>query len=290
MKATRARGGNKQEAKTKKDSALFQVLPAVQEAIRRAEESGQRREVGGSTALKKGFRAAAAGGLVARPRRDAKGRILGIGKFRVIPILPEYVQRFIREAARENRLSPRSVKTVQEIAENAKVDHSDSLYLLEIGDRIVQILGDGSIKEFGFFNKSGRIEPAKDEGLLNQWLQKYFEEINLPQSQWMTTAAEIGRVVRKQLIAATERPRWDDRAGYPELANLSAPEFLKRVWADQFDPDGSIARELVSDKNLLKIVGTYIGKRRDRGLNLGDAKGLRLVRGKTGRPARPSAG
>jgi hypothetical protein len=198
------------------------VIPPVPnevvQAILKAEESLRRKELGGGSELKKGFRVAAAGGLVTRPRRDAKGNIFGIGKFRVIPIVPEYVREFIQEVARENRLSPHSVKTVREIAQNAEVDNSDSLYLLEVGGRIVQVLGDGSIKEFGFFNKDGRFEYAKDEGSLNQWPQKYFEEVNLPRSQWTGTAAEIGRVVRKQLIASTERPRWDNRAKYPELA------------------------------------------------------------------------
>jgi hypothetical protein len=92
------------------------------------------------------------------------------------------------------------------------------------------------------------------------------------------------------MAAATLRPHWNDRARYPELANLSAPAFLKRVWAEQMGEDGSIAREFVSDKKLLGIVGVYIRNRRRRGLDLGDAAGLRLIRGKTGRPARPSAG
>jgi hypothetical protein len=192
-----------------------------------------------------------------------------------INLKPKFIEKIARAIARERRLNPYYANSPG------------------LNSYIFEVLEDGTVSSIVYgrpVTYDIKNKKTKDEGPLNKWLEKYFEEINLPRSLWTSAAAEIVRVVRKQVVAATERPRWDERDRYPELANLSAPKFLKRVWADQFSADGSIARELVSDKKLLRIVGVYVGNRQSRGLDLGDAEGLRLIRGKTGRPARPSAG
>jgi cold shock CspA family protein len=123
----------------------------------------------------------------------------------------------------------------------------------------------------------------KDEGRLNEPLLRYLKAKNVPPEMWSDTAAEIERLVGKKLAAAVARPRWDDRAKYPELANLSAPLFLKRVWADQIGADGTIEKELVrqNDRSLMGTVDNYIAAREKRRRDAGDAEGLRFIARKT---------
>jgi hypothetical protein len=85
---------------------------------------------------------------------------------------------------------------------------------------------------------------------------------------------------------AAQRPKWDERGKYAELKDLSSPKFLKRVYADEIAPDGTIRKDAVRkvDPKLMGIVEAYISDRERRGLNAGEAEGLRLVA--TARPAR----
>ena len=100
---------------------------------------------------------------------------------------------------------------------------------------------------------------------------------------WSDTAAEIERLIGKKLAAAVARPLWDDRAKYPKLANLSAPLFLKRVWADQIGADGTIEKEFIrqNDRSLMGTVDNYITTRERRRQDAGDAEGLRFITRKT---------
>ncbi|MBR0967875.1 hypothetical protein JQ554_33360 [Bradyrhizobium diazoefficiens] len=131
----------------------------------------------------------------------------------------------------------------------------------------------------------------KDEGELNASLLQFFKDENLPPAMWSDTAAEIRRLVQRKRAAAVERPLWDDRANHPELANLSAPQFLKRVWADQIAPDGTIEKEMVRkiDRSLMAKVDGYLSTRERRQQDAGDAAGLRFVARRT-RPKGVSLG
>ena len=126
----------------------------------------------------------------------------------------------------------------------------------------------------------------KDEGRSNEPLLRYLNAKNIPHAMLSETAAEIERLVGKKLAAAVKRPRWDDRAKYPELQFLPAPEFLKRVWADQIGPTGEIEKELVrrQDRALMIAVEGYIKNRQRREIDAGAAHGLKLIaRGYGGR-------
>ena len=81
-------------------------------------------------------------------------------------------------------------------------------------------------------------------------------------------------------IARVMRPKWLgrlERGG--ERATLTAPQFLKRVHPDFITPDGTVHNEVIRaiDPQLMKAVETYIGQRNARGLDHGDAKGLKFV-------------
>ncbi len=134
-----------------------------------------------------------------------------------------------------------------------------------------------------------RAPELKDQVRLDDPLQQYLKDKNIPPALWSDTAAAIERLVGKKLAAAVARPLWDDRAQYPALANLSAPEFLKRVWADQIGADGTIEKELVrqNDRSLMGKVDNYISTRHRRGQDAGDAKGLRFIARKTRPKAKP---
>ena len=126
----------------------------------------------------------------------------------------------------------------------------------------------------------------KDEGRSNEALLHYLKAKHIPPEMWSDTAAEIEKLIRMKLAAAVKRPRWDDRATYPELQFLPAPEFLKRVWADQIGPTGEIEKELVrrQDRALMIAVEGYIKNRQRREIDAGAAHGLKLIaRGYGGR-------
>lgn len=128
-------------------------------------------------------------------------------------------------------------------------------------------------------------EPGQEDQVRNL-LYAYFEQKHLPPSMWAATAAEIERLVGKKQAESVKRAKWDDRAQYPELQFLPAPEFLKRVWADQIGPNGEIEKELVrrQDRALMIAVEGYIKNRQRREIDAGAAHGLTLIaRGYGGR-------
>jgi hypothetical protein len=106
---------------------------------------------------------------------------------------------------------------------------------------------------------------------------------------WEATAAEIERVMRRQIATNETRPLWRDRARYRDLAHLPAPEFLKRVWADAIGSDGSIEKETIrqKDRALMATVEAYVANRQRRNLDAGAAVGLRLIAQKTRPPMGP---
>jgi hypothetical protein len=121
--------------------------------------------------------------------------------------------------------------------------------------------------------------PAGD---VSEPLAAYLQEMNVPRKKWREAALELARVVLR-FGAPDDRPRWDDRAKYPELAFLPAPEFLKRVWADQIGPNGEVDKTLIRqiDRPLIKTVEAYVSNRQRRNRDPGQVKGLQLLsRGK----------
>ena len=122
-------------------------------------------------------------------------------------------------------------------------------------------------------------------------LHEYLHGRRVPESMRLALAAKIETLIDSELRAAT-RPKWDERGKYAELKDLSAPLFLKRVYADEIAPDGTIKKETVraTDKTLMARVETYISNREERNLPLGDAEGLRFATKPAGRPKRGGLG
>ena len=119
----------------------------------------------------------------------------------------------------------------------------------------------------------------KEEELVQEPLRKYLAAKKVPVNMRTELAADIERLVAAKLGAAKPRQKWDERGKYADLKDLSAPEFLKRVYSDVIAPDGTIEKELVRkvDKTLMATVDAYIGKREKREQDAGDAAGLRFV-------------
>jgi hypothetical protein len=124
------------------------------------------------------------------------------------------------------------------------------------------------------------------------------EPNNITNDQVLAKPEERGvdEKMRRQVAAAlvlTDRRRtqWRDRAKHDDLAHLSAPRFLRAVYPDLLDADGSLTNEEAvrrSDPMLVQMVQGYINKRQGRSLSLGDAKGLVFTRkDNRGRPRKP---
>jgi hypothetical protein len=136
-----------------------------------------------------------------------------------------------------------------------------------------------------------RISREIDEGILNDALATILTAWGIPESMHRETAAKLERIAKADAKAAL-RPKWDERGKYSELKDLSAPQFLKHVFADEIAPDGSIKKETVreSDPKLMSIVEAYISARERDGRDLGAAKGLRFITSNAGRPKRADLG
>jgi hypothetical protein len=95
--------------------------------------------------------------------------------------------------------------------------------------------------------------PINADQLLDSWLV----------AKGVAKDARSAFVARfNQLIVS--RPKWDERHKYEKLSHLSAPRFLRAVYADVIDENGRLTNEDVvrlSDPNLVRIVQGYINKR-----------------------------
>jgi hypothetical protein len=91
-------------------------------------------------------------------------------------------------------------------------------------------------------------------------------------------SAEMCRDVGAALtLGRRVRPKWDERAKYKDLANLTAPQFLRAVYPDVIGEKGRLTNEEVvrlSDPRLVRAVQSYVSVRAARKLSLGDAEGL----------------
>ena len=130
-----------------------------------------------------------------------------------------------------------------------------------------------------------------DEGLLNKPFSELLTSWGVPKQMHLEMAAELEHIARARTKAAL-RPKWEERGKYAELKDLSAPQFLKRVYADEIGRGGSIKKAVVrnTDPALMSIVEAYISGREARGRGMGDAEGLRFVTSNAGRPKRADLG
>lgn len=156
------------------------------------------------------------------------------------------------------------------------------IYLKEAISLLSTTIARGPRKEYHTSAPHGR----KSEGILKNEIIKLLRRTNVPSDKWDETAAEIERTIKKTKVTEVSRPKWDDRSKHRELAELSAPEFLKKVWADQFDQNGGIRSDVVGqhDQTLLNAISWYISARRKFKKDLGDAEGIHLIKKARGRP------
>jgi hypothetical protein len=122
-------------------------------------------------------------------------------------------------------------------------------------------------------------------------LYEHFRLRDIPKSMWSELTGVVNQTIASWVKAAM-RPKWDERGKYAELKDLSSPAFLKRVYADEIAPNGSIEKEAVRkvDSKLMAAVETYISGREARQRDMGDAAGLRLVTSGHTRPKRANFG
>jgi len=81
------------------------------------------------------------------------------------------------------------------------------------------------------------------------------------------------------LVASALRPKWKQRQDFPELAALTAPEFLARVHPERIGEGRVVHKDEVRlvDFELMAAIETYVQKRRSRGQDLGKARDLSFV-------------
>jgi hypothetical protein len=97
-----------------------------------------------------------------------------------------------------------------------------------------------------------------------------------------TTLLKILDAIRQDVAIAQAnegRAKW--RSDNPR--RLTAPAFIKAVWADKIDARGNILRKHIADydQDLLDAFDAYASQRRRRSLDVGDASGLHLMKGPT---------
>jgi hypothetical protein len=156
--------------------------------------------------------------------------------------------------------------------------------------RLIESKGEFSLEDTtpeGAIVETPGISGGIDEGLLNKSIGELLTSWGVPKQMHLEMAAELEHIARARTKAAL-RPRWEERGKYAELKDLSAPQFLKRVYADEIGRGGSIKKAVVrnTDPALMSIVEAYISGREARGRDMGDAKGLRFVTSNAGRPKR----
>jgi hypothetical protein len=124
-------------------------------------------------------------------------------------------------------------------------------------------------------------DALKADALLDAWLAaKGIAEDARPAAK-----AKINRIA-----LASSRILWRDRKRHAALANLTAPQFLRKVYADLIDANGILIDQdavRFSDAKLVSAVQSYVATRATRTLDAGEAKGLHFNRKDArGRPSR----
>lgn len=165
------------------------------------------------------------------------------------------------------------IERAQATPENSAAISDGSAYNPPIDDEIIKPTETGTTGE--------------KEGLMQEPLRQYLETKNVPESIQPELAAEIDNLVAAKLSAVL-RPKWDERGKYAELKDLSAPAFLKRVYADEFGADGSIRKAAIrkADPKLVGLVESYISEREKNKKSMGAADGIKFLTSPAGRPKR----
>jgi hypothetical protein len=118
---------------------------------------------------------------------------------------------------------------------------------------------------------SSQLEDSSQHEIASDKILEMLGKLGVSDRLRQQVAAEI------VLANKQKRPQWDDRKNHKNLAHLSAPRFLKTVYADFIGEDGKLTNEeaiRLSDPVLVRMVQAYINKRQERSLPLGDAEGL----------------
>lgn len=231
-------------------------------------------------------------GALVHPETDAA---------KTIPRLPEGVEKLIDAAARPKVSKAERTRMLREALTVASMSMSEADYKGVLADVRMVFRGlwwepEETKEKFPLENTSPGYEApgisgAKDEGILNRPLSALLTSWGVPKQMHLEMAVKLERTAREDAKAAL-RPKWEQRGKYAELKDLSAPQFLKRVYADEIARDGSIKKATVrnTDPALMSIVEAYISGREARGRDMGDAKGLRFVTSNAGRPKRADLG
>jgi hypothetical protein len=119
----------------------------------------------------------------------------------------------------------------------------------------------------------------KEEGYLDARLRGYLRDKKIPPEKWGEAAAGFARVLDE--IQDADRPKWNDRKNFPELAGKFAPEFLRAVWGDKIIND-TIRAEDIRDAALLQAMRAYRNNHKNKP-SLGRAEGLRIIPAPPGR-------
>ena len=110
-------------------------------------------------------------------------------------------------------------------------------------------------------------------------IEQICAEKNIPREKWGEVAAAITRLIDN--FRDGLRPQWGDEENPPELAILTAPKFLKKIWADKI-VDGVVRNDDIGDKGLVEAVRQYL-KGREGKPDLADAEGLTIIPSSRGR-------
>ncbi len=124
------------------------------------------------------------------------------------------------------------------------------------------------------WERVGRLLPTKKEKRI-KILIAYFDASEVPESERPALIKKF-----EIEIARATRPKWRERFKRGgELAELSAPLFLRRVHAEEIAPDGTVENETIRaiDPDLMRAVDSYASNRRSRpDGDMGDAAGLQF--------------
>jgi hypothetical protein len=130
--------------------------------------------------------------------------------------------------------------------------------------------------------------PVIDEKNPNEILHLYLKVLDAPTSERAMLVSKMRHMVAAALVHKFSRPQWLEERSKPdsELGMLSAPAFLRRVYADVIGSEGFVFKEYIRemDADLMAAVDTYLSQRTGRGRGLGHAYGLTFVASRPGRP------
>jgi hypothetical protein len=122
---------------------------------------------------------------------------------------------------------------------------------------------------------------VRDASKANEILNLYLETQGAPYDKRPMLAARIRHMVASAIARESPRAQWLKERAKPdsELGMLSAPLFLKRVYADVIGSEGLVFKEFIRemDSDLMAAVDTYVSQRTGRKKDFGHARGLIFI-------------